>query len=87
LLSLNFGDAMSRLIKAATSLGVWGNADVSECVSLAGLEDPEALRQRREVFGIDVAAWLLARPELQEPDGRYARMLWWPLSLEDRCPI
>jgi hypothetical protein len=87
LLSLNFGDAMSRLIKAANSLSVWGNSRASECVPLAEVQNPEELRQKREVLGVDIAAWFLVRPELLETDGRYARMVWWPLGSQDRCPV
>jgi hypothetical protein len=87
LLSLNFGVAISRLIKAATALSVWGNAEASDCVTVADAADAEALQQRREVAGIDMAAWFLAQRELLTNDGRYARMLWWPLGPEDRCPV
>ena len=86
LLSVNFGIAVSRLIKSSTVLNVWRNSDASQCESLTELDNPEAVRQRREIAGIDVAAWLLAKPNLEEADGRYARMVWWPLGPEDRCP-
>jgi hypothetical protein len=86
LLDLNFGRAMGRLLEAAGTLGFWTNAEASDCVPLADGTDGEALRQRREVAGVDIAAWFLVRPALEQADGRYARMLRWPLGPDDRCP-
>jgi len=84
---LNFGVSICRLIRAASARSVWGDSKTSECVTVPAVENSDVLRQRREIAGVDIAGWFLAQPELQDPNGRYARMVWWPLGPQDRCPV
>jgi hypothetical protein len=87
LLITNFAIATRRLFRATTAL-CWLDSEANECVELDPAVDPKALQQHKEVAGIDIAAWFLARLEIASPEsGRYARMLWWPCSPEDRCPV
>ena len=88
LLMANFVIATRRLLRKRSAHPVWSEKGANECVELNPALDPTALRQRKEIAGIDIAAWFLSRLEIASPDGgRYARMLWWPLSPEDRCPV
>jgi|GEM_PF-6678208 len=87
LLIANFGIATRRLLRA-TAPSCWLESPAGECVELDPALDPKPLRQKRVVAGIDIASWFLARLEIASPEGgRYARMLWWPCSPEDRCPV
>lgn len=84
----NFVIATRRLLRASASLCAWTDSGANECVELDDTLDPSALQQRKEVAGIDIASWFLSRLEIVSPDGgRYARMLWWPCSPDDRCPV
>jgi hypothetical protein len=83
----NFGIATRRLFRVTTAL-CWLDSDANECVEIDPALDLQGLSQRKEVAGIDIASWFLSRLEIVSPDGgRYARMLWWPCSPEDRCPV
>jgi hypothetical protein len=88
LLMANFVIATRRFLRKRAPHPVWSEKGPSECIELDPALDPKALQQRKEVAGIDIATWFLTRLEIASPDGgRYARMLWWPCSAEDRCPV
>ena len=77
----------ARRLLGSTASCVWSDAGANDCVEVDPSVDPAALQQRKEIAGIDTAHWYLNRAELRSGDGRYARMLWWPCSPEDRCPV
>jgi hypothetical protein len=87
LLSANVVFAARRLLAGSSASCIWSEAGANECVEVDPSVDPAALQQRKEIAGIDTAHWYLNRAELRSGDGRYARMLWWPCSPEDRCPV
>jgi hypothetical protein len=87
LLMANFVIAARRLLRGSTPACIWSDAGANECVEVDPSLDRAALQQRKEIAGIDTAPWYLNREELLAADGRYARMLWWPCSPEDRCPV
>ena len=87
LLIANVVFAARRLLRGSTASCLWSDTAANECVELDPSVDPAALQQRKEIAGIDTAHWYLNRVELHSGDGRYARMLWWPCSPYDRCPV
>jgi hypothetical protein len=88
LLMANFAIVTRRLLRKRAPHPVWSEKGPSECIELDASFDASKLQQRKEVAGIDIAAWFLRRLEITSADdGRYARMLWWPCSPEDRCPV
>jgi hypothetical protein len=83
LLRANFALGLSKALRGAPA----NRGRNGRCVEIDPALDPHTLQQRKEILGVDTAQWYLSRPEIRSDDGRYARMLWWPLSPEDRCPV
>lgn len=86
LVGMNYSIAVSRNPGEMIPNFVWSDGGPSECVHIPEVE-PASVQQSRMIGSTDIAVGYLHRLGLVVEGKPVAKMVWWPCSPRDLCPV